>query len=245
MHDQFQAHLAAHGRFAKDGLDVEQAQAPHFQQVLQQGRAAAFDHVGRDAREFDGVIGHQAVAARNQFQAQLALAQARIARDQHTHAQHVHEHAMHDDALRQLFGQVDAQEIDHLRGRQRGREQGNVLLVADGEDVGRRFQPLRDDQRGWAAGDQFTDHMRARVDLQALIIIDFLVTEDLDTARMDQVQVAHLVGGRRDIARDQALAAGETGEPAQLQTFTIIVVQALYRQRRLQHGSLLQEWRNT
>ena len=119
------------------------------------------------------------------------------------------------------------------------------MFVADGEDVGRRFQPLRDDQRGWPAGDQFTDHMGARVDLQALIIIDFLVAEDLDAARMDQVQVAHLVGGRRDVAGDQALAAGETGEPAQLQTFTIIVVQALYRQRRLQHGSLLQEWRNT
>lgn len=153
---------------------------------------------------------------------------------------------MHDDALRQLFGQVDAQEVDHLRGRQRGGEQGDILLVADGEDVGRRFQPLRDDQRGRTAGDQLADHVGARVDLQALVVIDFLVAEDLDAARMDQVQVAHLVGGRRDIARDQALAAGEAGEPAQLQTFTIVVVQALYRQWRLQHGSLLlQEWRNT
>ena len=152
---------------------------------------------------------------------------------------------MHDDALCQFLRQVDAQEIDHLRGRQRRGEQGNVLFVADGEDVGRRFQALRDDQRGRTASDQLANHVGARIDLQALVVIDFLVAKDLDAARVDQVQVTHLVGGRRDIAGDQAFAAREAGEPAQLQTFTIIVVQALDRQRRLQHGSLLQEWRNT
>jgi hypothetical protein len=52
---------------------------------------------------------------------------------------------------------------------------------------------------------------------EALVVIDFLVPEDLDAARVDQVQVADLVGGRGDVAGDQAFAAGKAGEPAQLQ----------------------------
>jgi hypothetical protein len=35
------------------------------------------------------------------------------------------------------------------------------------------------------------------------------VPEHLDTARVDQVQAADLVGGRDGVARDQALTAGK------------------------------------
>ena len=119
MHDQFQPHLAPHRRFAKDRLNIQQPQSAHFQQVLQQRWAAPFDHVGRDARELDRIVGHQAVTTRNQFQAKLAFAQARVARNEHADAQYIHEHAVHDDALRQFLGQIHAQKVDHLRGRQR------------------------------------------------------------------------------------------------------------------------------
>jgi hypothetical protein len=63
VHDELQAHLAAHGGLAKDGLDVEQADAAHFQQVLQQRRAAAFQRRLADAVDVHRVVGHQAVAA--------------------------------------------------------------------------------------------------------------------------------------------------------------------------------------
>ena len=43
------------------------------------------------------------------------------------------------------------------------------------------------------------------------------MAEHLDAARVDQVQVADLVRGRGGVAGNQALAAGKTGEPAQLQ----------------------------
>ena len=43
------------------------------------------------------------------------------------------------------------------------------------------------------------------------------MAEHLDAARVDQVQVADLVGGRGRVARDQALAARKAGEPAELQ----------------------------
>ena len=35
VHDQLEAHFAAHRRLAKNSADVQQANAAHFQQVLQ------------------------------------------------------------------------------------------------------------------------------------------------------------------------------------------------------------------
>ena len=61
VHDQLQAHLAPDRRLAKDRLNIEQAQAAHFQQVLQQRRTAPLDHVGCDAGKLDRIVGHQAV----------------------------------------------------------------------------------------------------------------------------------------------------------------------------------------
>ena len=55
--------------------------------------------------------------------------------------------------------------------------------------------------------------------------------EYLDAARMDQVQVTNLVGSRCGIAGDQPFAAGESGKPAELQRYTVVVIQSLYRQR--------------
>ena len=90
----FQAHLPAHRRLAEDGLDVQQADAAHLQQVEQQFGAAPFQRGLADAVQVHRVVGHQAVAARDELQAQFALAQARFAGQQHAQAQDVHEHAV-------------------------------------------------------------------------------------------------------------------------------------------------------
>ena len=99
MNDHLKPHLAAHGRLAKNRLDVEQADAAHFEQILQQVRAAALDDGLVDAGEFNRVIGNQAMAARNQLQPELAFAKPRLAGNHHAHAQNVHEHAVHRRAL--------------------------------------------------------------------------------------------------------------------------------------------------
>ena len=62
VHDQLEAHLAAHRRLAKDRLDVQQADAAHFQQVLQQLGTAPLDAGLVDAVEIHGIVGHQTVA---------------------------------------------------------------------------------------------------------------------------------------------------------------------------------------
>ena len=76
MHNHFQAHLAAHGRLAKNRLDVEQANTAHFEQVLQQLGTAPLDGGLVDAVQIDRVVGHHTVPARDQLQPQLAFAQA-------------------------------------------------------------------------------------------------------------------------------------------------------------------------
>ena len=75
--------MAAHGGLAENGADIQQADAAYFQQVLQQLGATAFDAVLVHAVQIHHIIGHQAVATRNQLQTQLAFANARFARDQH------------------------------------------------------------------------------------------------------------------------------------------------------------------
>ena len=61
--------------------------------------AAALERGLRDAVEIDRVVGDQAVAARDQLQPELALAQARLAGEQHAQAEDVHEHAVARGAL--------------------------------------------------------------------------------------------------------------------------------------------------
>jgi hypothetical protein len=51
----------------------------------------------------------------------------------------------------------------------------------------------------------------ARERFEALVVIDFLVPEDLDAARVDQVQVADLVGGR---ATSPEIRRSPPGKPA-------------------------------
>jgi hypothetical protein len=61
VNDELETHLPPHCGLAEDGLDVEQADAAHFEQVLQQFGAAPFERGLRDAVDVDGVVGDQAV----------------------------------------------------------------------------------------------------------------------------------------------------------------------------------------
>ena len=94
MYDQPQPHLPTTGRFTEDRADVQDPQAPDFEEVGEQVRTAAFEHGGGDAREFDDVVRDKTVAAGNQLQGEFRLAAARIAGDKHPDPEHVHQHAV-------------------------------------------------------------------------------------------------------------------------------------------------------
>ena len=76
MRDQAQLHLPAHRGLAEDGADIEQAQAAHFDKVHEHRRAASLERAGRNARDLHDVVGDQAVAAADELQPELALADA-------------------------------------------------------------------------------------------------------------------------------------------------------------------------
>ena len=84
---------------------------------MQQLGAAALERGLRDAVEVDRVVGDEAVAARDQLEAELALAQARFAGEQHAEAEDVHEDAVARRALGEVLAEVAAHDVDHVAGR--------------------------------------------------------------------------------------------------------------------------------
>ena len=83
-----------HRRLTENGADVEHADTAHFEKVLQHGGATAFERIGRDAIQLDDVVGYQAVAAGDELQRQLALADRRSAGDENAHFQYVEENTV-------------------------------------------------------------------------------------------------------------------------------------------------------
>jgi len=161
-----------------------------------------------------GIVGHQAVAARHQLQPQLALAQARFARDQHAHAQDVHEHAMHGRAVGEMLGQVGTQHIDH-EGRLLARgEHGNVGALAHGQQrLGRRLA-IGQHQHGRLQRDDACHAALAVLRRGVGQIGDLTLAQHLQPVGMDVVQVADEIGARARRAHGHLVEAALRGPQA-------------------------------
>ena len=193
MHDELQAHLAAHRCLTKDGADVEQANAAHFQQVLQQLGALAFDGGLVDAVQIHRIVCHQAVAARDQLQAQLALAQAGFARDHHAQAQNVHEHAVHGGAVGKVLGQVGTQHIDDERRRLVRGEHRNLRALAHGDQgVGRNLVVCQHQHRRLQGHDAGNAAL-AVVGRCVAEVRNLALAQNLHAVGVDVVEVTHQV----------------------------------------------------
>ncbi|OMP13865.1 hypothetical protein COLO4_00780, partial [Corchorus olitorius] len=227
LHDQLDLHLPAHRGFTEDRLDVEQAQAAHFQQVLQQRRAAPLNEVRTQPHEVDCVVGNEAVAARDQFQAQLALAQTRIAHDQHAHAKDVEKHPVHRHARCRDARQIQAQVIDDGSRGNRRREQRRRRTRAAQLQVRGRIHTIGHDQEGRLQQDQLAHLSLAVFFRQALVVGDLGLAEHLDAIWMDEVQVPDEVrrGGRflGEVHVERAVRALQAGDPRQLQIGCVVV----------------------
>ena len=100
MNHQFEELARAHGRFAEDRPDIEDADSTHLQEVAEHAGAAALERVGRNPVDLDDIVGDKPVAARNELQRELALADRRRAGDEHAHLEHVEEYAVERRRLR-------------------------------------------------------------------------------------------------------------------------------------------------
>ena len=214
MHDQLEPHLAAHGRLTKDGADIEQADAAHFEQVLQQVGAFALDRGLVDAVEVHGIIGHQAVAPGDQLQAQLALAQAGFTGDQHAHAQDVHEHAMHGSAVGEMLGQEGAQHIDDKGGRLLGGEHRDVRALAHGQQLIGRALAIGQHQHRWLQGHDAGNAAAAVFGGGVGEVGDLALAQHLRPVGVDVVEVAHQVGAGAGAAHRHFVKAALGGPQA-------------------------------
>ena len=219
--DQLQPHLPSHRGLAEDRLDVEQADAAHLEQVHQQLRAAALEGGLRDTVEVDRVVGHEAVAARNQLQPELALAEAGFAGEQHAEAQDVHEDAVAGGALGEVLAEVAADQIDHVAGRFAGDEQRDVGPVAQGDQAVGRHLGVGADQHRRLERDDARDPPVGHLAGGVVEVGDLAPADDLHPVRVDVVQVADQVGGGAGVADrrfvEMALRMGMAGDPLPVQ----------------------------
>jgi hypothetical protein len=229
VNDQLEAHLAAHRGLAEDGLDVEQPDAAHLEQVHQELRAAALERGLRHAVEVDRVVGHQAVAARDQLEAQFALAQTRLACEQHTHAEDVHEHPVPGGALREVLSEVAPHHVDHVARRLGRGEQRDVGAITHRHQLVGRDLGVGDDQHRRLerhdAGDAALGHLGS-----GLVEVGHLTAaDDLHAIGVDVVQVADQVGCRLRIAHrsfvEPALRMGVARDPFPLQGGAVLFEQ--------------------
>ena len=208
-HDEVQPFFVAHGGLAAHHANVEDAEAAHLEKIGQAVEALADQHVRADADEFHRVVGDQAMAARQQFQGDFALADAGLAGDQQAHAHDFHVHAVDAGARRECARQVVLQVVDdHRAGLRRG-EQREFVLLRGPHQVGRRLAVAGHDHgRGAVAAEQLFQGVGALRFAETVEVVEFGAADDLHAVGVDKVEVTDQRHARvLGIARFQQAAA--------------------------------------
>ncbi len=99
--------------------DVDDANAAHLHVVARQFGAGAEHFAAIHQRGLDHVVGHQAVAALDQGQHRLALANAAFAADDGAHAEDVHHAAQFGGAGGEHHFERQGGQVDEFHGHQR------------------------------------------------------------------------------------------------------------------------------
>ncbi len=193
MADELEPHFAAHRGLTKNGLDIEQTDTAHFQQVLQQRRTAALDGVLRHAQQVHAIVSHQAVTPRYEIQPQLALAQAGLASDEHAQTENVHEHAVLGDAVGEVLGQIGAQHVDGEGGRLRGAKQRHLRRVAFVDQTGRWLFAVGQHQRRRLQSDDAAYAPQTVFLVGVVEVINLAPAQDLYAKGVDVIQIPHQI----------------------------------------------------
>ena len=230
MGDELQFHFRPHRRFAVDGADVDQPEAAHFEEILEQRRAAALERRRRDARDLDHVVRHQPLAPADELQRELALANAGIAGDQHTDAEHVHQHAVAFRGIGEPLGEVIRQLLDDTGGRQGRSEKRRARALRLRQQLRRRRHAVGEDEGRGRGSEQPVGEPGERARLEG--------ADHLHAVRVRDVQVAdQRRGGRRFAAHRCAPFA--PGYPGKRKRLAVILMQL--RDVDLQHPAAMRK----
>jgi hypothetical protein len=198
---------------------VEDAEPAHLEEVAEWLRAGAHHQVGGDAGELGSVVGDQAVAARNQVECQLALADAARPGQQDADAEYLDEDAVQRQPGRQQVEQFEAQAVDQVvAGQRRGHQRDAGALGRVGDGVGRR-QAVAHHHQHRCSGEQPFEHVAVGFGCQGVEVVHLGRAEDLHRARVDQVEVVDQQRAQLGVvtAGDGPKAAGPARRPRQLE----------------------------
>ena len=128
-------------------LDVDHADASKLHIISYELGCAADERMAADAPDLHRVVGNQAVAALDELQGRLALADAAVAHEQDALAVDLHQHAVHGHAR----GEVFLQRVDQVRLEGRGVLVGDedvaVIFAGHLDALGKRGHAVADHQR--------------------------------------------------------------------------------------------------
>jgi hypothetical protein len=157
------------------------------------------------------------MAARDQLEAELALAEPRFAGQQDAEAEDVHEHAVPRRPLGEVLRQVAADHVDHVPRGLLGDEKRDVGAVAEGDQAIRRHLPVGADQHRRVEGDDAGDAALGDICRLGIQVGDLAPADDLDPVRVDVVEVADQIGGRAGFSHrrfvEVPLGVGVAGDP--------------------------------
>ena len=108
--------------------DIEYAQATYFEEITQHRRTTAFQHFRAGAEEFDRIIGNEAVAARNQLNANSLLPKPDCPVMSTPTSNTSKKYAVLDGGSSQCTLQINPQNVHQVRAFLLGSQQG-ILLV--------------------------------------------------------------------------------------------------------------------
>ncbi len=103
---QIQSMLLDEAGLTKHLLHIEDAQTARFEKATQKRRAAADDGVAL-ACEVSGIISHQAMTARQQFECEFTFANATGTGEQYAESEQFHEHAMQRDGVHEAWSIIE------------------------------------------------------------------------------------------------------------------------------------------
>jgi hypothetical protein len=104
----------------------------------------------------------------------------------------------------QTSAQINAQQINELGGINRRVEQGYALFFAKLDQVVGSDGVIGDEQGGNSALPEIIQVMQATLDVKATVERELFGAENLNAARMDQVQMADQIRGRSTKVGDGA-----------------------------------------
>src|SRR6478609_4290115 len=190
LHDHLDALLLPHGADAEDRRDVDETESADLHVVPLKVVPAADEDVTSAPPNQDQVVGDDAVAALDEIEYTLRLADAALADEQQPDAVDVSKRAMDRRLRGECVVEPGLDPIVELVGLQRRAQDRDVRPHRFLDDVGREREPLRDEDAGHRKAEELRDVLAARLLVEGEEVGDLCLAEHLHAPGDESLDVA-------------------------------------------------------